>query len=53
MSPTVEELLERRAIQIETRLRLLIRPKPFWLPHFVWKWLLNSLMDLEVADKFK
>ena len=33
---------------IEEYLKLAIRPKPVWMPFFLYKWLLKRLVYLEV-----
>lgn len=36
-----------RATLIEERLRVIVRPKPRWLPDFIWRRLLARLLYLE------
>ena len=49
--PTLDEISVRiateRATLIEERLRVIVRPKPRWLPNFIWRRLLVRLLYLE------
>lgn len=51
----IEEQVERSAkelsIKIERYIRLHIRPKPKYLPRFIWEALLQRMLVLEQFDK--
>lgn len=35
----------------EERLRLILRPKPRWVPLFVWRWMVQSVVYQEHTKK--
>jgi hypothetical protein len=43
----VERLLVNQAVIRETRLRVLLAPKPWWLPEFVWRRVVARLLVIE------
>lgn len=47
MKVVVEELSEKIAIKVEEYIRLCLRPKPKWLPDFIWRKILHRLLILE------
>ena len=36
-----------KAFQVEERIRLVIKPKPDWMPECVWMWLLSKFLNME------
>lgn len=49
-----EELGRKYAIKVEGYIQTIIKPKPKWLPIFIWKWFLKNLVTIqETQPKIK
>jgi hypothetical protein len=46
MKTIIEELSDSYNLKVEQYISLHIRPKPKWLPYFVWKKILSRLLIL-------
>ncbi len=42
---------EERAKVIEQLIELHLQPKPYWLPRFIWRWLIKRLLSLKVVEQ--
>lgn len=47
----VTEASLRLAQREEEQLRLYIRPRPAWMPKFIWEWLLTALLYKVVGNE--
>jgi len=43
------EIGEELSYKVEQYVRLKTKPKPKWMPYFLWKWLLGKLIVLETT----
>ena len=41
-------LIEQYFMKVENYIKLHIRPKPKWLPYFIWKKILRRLLIIEM-----
>ncbi len=48
ITASLQKLAESYVIQVEDYIKLCVRPKPKWLPAFIWRKLLYRLLTLEV-----
>lgn len=53
MKKIVEKASEEMAQKVERYIELHIRPKPWWLPDFLWKKLLGKLLILDEFIEFR
>jgi hypothetical protein len=37
-------------IRIEQHLRAVVKPRPWWMPTLVWRWLLRRMLVLEMTQ---
>ena len=47
MEKLYKAVAEDQAMQIETYIRLSLKPKPKWLPNIIYSWILQKLLILE------
>lgn len=47
----IKDISERHYIEIEQRLRYIIKPRPWWLPAPIWKWLIKQLLAYELTQE--
>lgn len=45
----VKAVSEQLTIQVEQYVKLYIRPKPWWLPRWLWRRLITPLAELQVS----
>lgn len=46
-----ERARQEHLAKIEDHIRLRIKPRPIWMPHFLWRWLLGEILVMEYWDK--